>query len=324
MTKRNPDKIVSVAAGIVVIAGLYVIIGLLILPRVDILHKDKEQWRQALASLPKLPPHPTVFPTVRGKVVPTLNLQEAMESTPQAVAAGKKLYARCVACHGANGKGDGPAAVALKPKPRNFTSPKGWTNGYTVADIFKTLSKGVPGTGMPSFDTLSVKDRFDLAHYVQSQGKFNHGKDTPAEIAALDKTFHLSGGVQQPNQVAVPVIMRHMEAEFRAPAPIPVPPASDRSEGARLVRRLVENPHRAALVLAQVPDWRKDLDALVDAVSAATPSSGFNPTAATLNKQQWASFQAELVRLTAPADPRERRRTRGRAGSNGLPVSGRE
>lgn len=304
MTKRNRDKIVSVVAGIVVIAGLYVIVGVLILPRVDILHKDREQWRQALASLPKLPPHPTVFPTVRGKVVPAINLQEVMESTPQAVAAGKKLYAGCVACHGADGKGNGPAAVALKPKPQNFTSSKGWTNGHTVADIFKTLTKGVPGTAMPAFDTLSVKDRFDLAHYVQSLGKFNHGKDTPVEIAALDKTFHLSGGVREPNQVAVPIIMRHMEAEFRAPAPIPIPPALDRSEGARLVRTLVKNPRRAALVLAQVPDWRKNLDALVDAVTAAAPSSGFDPTAAMLDKQQWASFQAELAKLTSPTAPK--------------------
>lgn len=37
-------------------------------------------------------------------------------------AEGEKVYnAFCVTCHGAKGKGDGPAAVALNPKPLDFT-----------------------------------------------------------------------------------------------------------------------------------------------------------------------------------------------------------
>ena len=36
--------------------------------------------------------------------------------------AGKKIFeTNCVACHGSEGKGDGAAAAALTPKPRNFT-----------------------------------------------------------------------------------------------------------------------------------------------------------------------------------------------------------
>src|SRR5438477_12657114 len=35
---------------------------------------------------------------------------------------GAKVYTeRCVLCHGPNGKGDGPAAAGLNPKPRNHT-----------------------------------------------------------------------------------------------------------------------------------------------------------------------------------------------------------
>ena len=38
------------------------------------------------------------------------------------LAAGKKVYQTyCIACHGEKGKGDGAAAAALTPKPRNFT-----------------------------------------------------------------------------------------------------------------------------------------------------------------------------------------------------------
>jgi mono/diheme cytochrome c family protein len=42
---------------------------------------------------------------------------------------GKKLYAaKCTACHGADGKGTGPAASAFHPRPFNFTDPAFWKN----------------------------------------------------------------------------------------------------------------------------------------------------------------------------------------------------
>jgi len=49
-------------------------------------------------------------------------------SDPTALAAGKKIFTTtCVSCHGAAGKGDGPAAMALEPRPANFTDHARWS-----------------------------------------------------------------------------------------------------------------------------------------------------------------------------------------------------
>ncbi len=61
------------------------------------------------------------------------------------VAAGQAVYNRlCVSCHGAGGKGDGPAAAALNPKPRNLVAamPKG--DEY----VKKVITQGGAASGL--------------------------------------------------------------------------------------------------------------------------------------------------------------------------------
>ena len=63
---------------------------------------------------------------------------------------GKNLFgANCVICHGGNGEGDGPGAVAFSPRPANFTDPKFWQNmnDGKIADVIRN------GHGMmPAFN----------------------------------------------------------------------------------------------------------------------------------------------------------------------------
>ena len=82
-------------------------------------------------------------------------------------AAGKLLYAAsCTACHGATGGGNGPAAVALKPKPTDFTAT-GWSAARTDAQLVTAIRAGRPDTGMAPFTELSDADVADLVAYLR-------------------------------------------------------------------------------------------------------------------------------------------------------------
>jgi cytochrome c oxidase cbb3-type subunit I/II len=83
---------------------------------------------------------------------------------------GKEIYLNnCVACHGVNGDGRGPAAAAIPgAKPRNFVEGK-FKYGSTPEQLFKTVSEGVTGTAMPPWKTaLPEDDRRAVIQYVLS------------------------------------------------------------------------------------------------------------------------------------------------------------
>ena len=82
------------------------------------------------------------------------------------------IYAqRCAPCHGANGKGDGPAGKILNPPPRDFaTALKGKGDDW----IAKVITQGGPAVGlsaaMPANSGLSNDQLKDLVQYLKKLG----------------------------------------------------------------------------------------------------------------------------------------------------------
>lgn len=82
------------------------------------------------------------------------------------------LYTRwCAPCHGAEGRGDGPAARHLFPPPRDFYSESfrlvSTTNAVpTREDVEVAIRRGMPGTAMRAFDNLTDAERKQLAEEV--------------------------------------------------------------------------------------------------------------------------------------------------------------
>ena len=95
-------------------------------------------------------------------------------ATPQLVSLGKQIYAQqCAACHGVNGRGDGEAAYLLYPKPRDFVAARyrlvsTWDRVPTDRDLFDTISRGMPGSAMPSWEHLAAEQRWGLVYYIKS------------------------------------------------------------------------------------------------------------------------------------------------------------
>ena len=94
--------------------------------------------------------------------------------SPKLISLGKQIYGeQCAACHGATGRGDGEAAYLLYPKPRDFVAAKyrlvsTWDRVPTDQDLFETISRGMPGSAMPSWEHLSADQRWGLVYYLKS------------------------------------------------------------------------------------------------------------------------------------------------------------
>jgi cytochrome c oxidase cbb3-type subunit 2 len=112
------------------------------------------------------------------EVFPPQNVALSVMAIPQNedfLTRGKAVYERrCIGCHGPKGDGNGVAATFLFPRPRDFTvgvfkfrtTPSG--SLPTDGDLFRTLTRGVRWTAMPTWHELPDKDRFAVITYIKT------------------------------------------------------------------------------------------------------------------------------------------------------------
>jgi mono/diheme cytochrome c family protein len=246
----NREELKRLLSSLMVIIGVLVIAGLfasIVVPGLRNANKPQTPTavRPVVGETGWL--DPTEFPPQRGRVIPPVDPQTLIASSAELMDQGKKLFEQnCSQCHGTTGKGDGPAANTLNPRPRDFSDADGWVNGYGLPGIFKTLSEGIGGTSMNAFDYFSKKDRMALAHYVQSLGAFPHEIKNPQAMAELSKEL-ASAGEKTSNKIPVSMAMAKLEEEFTAEPPL-VSEHGKQSPGARVLERVTIDPARAALV----------------------------------------------------------------------------
>jgi high-affinity iron transporter len=80
---------------------------------------------------------------------------------------GKSIYvARCQSCHGATGRGDGPASAAFAKKPRDFSAQAYWDE-MTDDQLRLFIIEGKPGTIMRGFP-MAEEQLAMLTMYLRS------------------------------------------------------------------------------------------------------------------------------------------------------------
>jgi high-affinity iron transporter len=121
--------------------------------------------RQLLARIDAKAPGPEVSSLakdVRADVIRLYRLTVAPRQAPDLRKAAALFQSNCSACHGVQGRGDGPAAKGMEPPASNFHDV-GRMDVRSIYGLYNTITQGVSGTPMRPFTELSEADRWGLA-----------------------------------------------------------------------------------------------------------------------------------------------------------------
>ena len=99
----------------------------------------------------------------------SLYLVNPIPANPKSLTSGKAVYSsHCLACHGNEGKGDGPAAGLLDPPPANLVKHAAY-GAHPDGQLFIWINQAISGSAMPGFDrVLSEEERWNVINYIHT------------------------------------------------------------------------------------------------------------------------------------------------------------
>jgi len=240
---------------------------------------------------------------IKGTISPPVDVFKLSVSTPEQVEKGKTFYTtNCASCHGEQGKGDGVAGASMNPKPRNFTSPDGWTNSPKFTGMYKTLQEGITTRGMASYSNLPPEDRIALIHYIQQTFMKDYPKVTEEELKELDKTYSLLQGTKMPNQIPVQAAIEKITAEKsafdkRIDELADSVKNNNTDQGAVILKNISNNLSRSMTVLALDSSWINNGKSLYDIFASNPVQNGFKAKAYSVTPADLSVLHAYLRNL---------------------------
>jgi cytochrome c oxidase cbb3-type subunit 2 len=141
-------------------------------------------------------PKKPIFYFIEEPIQPPIYIGTPPGPSEQIVAQGKNVWkkAKCWECHGDTGKGDGEKAPGLEddfgfPIPPADLTAGQFKSGPGVGDVFRTISTGLNGTPMPSYeDSLNEQERWALSYFILSLSAYTDPLSRqPLKISAEDR-----------------------------------------------------------------------------------------------------------------------------------------
>ncbi len=229
----------------------------------------------------------TVTEIVRGDPKSITTPNEAI------IAKGKTIFANaCAVCHGPDGKADTPTALSIKS--RNFHQKEGWKKGNSFAQMFDTVTKGLPGTAMPPQEaTLNPNDRIAVIHYIRTLAD-HFPPITEEEATLLDNEYKLSEGVELTvNRIPIQAASRLLEKAAPQKPELQFILANLKDYSGR--NQLCSNPSRAVSLLQASDVWQKDPQSLLKFISLNLGNNGFKNSTVLMNPQQLEKLHRMLL-----------------------------
>jgi mono/diheme cytochrome c family protein len=143
-----------------------------------------------------------------------------------AEARGRAVYENyCIGCHGAEGRGDGPAARFLDPVPRDFQTGKFKFRSTLFgqppfeSDLMRTVTCGLPGSSMPGFPLVPEIERRDVVRYVLHVAKVGEANRNLAYSARED-----GATIDQFRKERLPSLREEIETEYASVKRVTIAP----------------------------------------------------------------------------------------------------
>ncbi|HEY7031352.1 MAG TPA: copper resistance protein CopC [Thermomicrobiales bacterium] len=108
--------------------------------------------------------------TTAGGTAVALTAKSPVTADQASITRGQEIFAaNCAVCHGATGRGDGPAAAGLNPPyppPADFQTAH--ARSHYDGEFFNWIKNGKPNTAMPAFgDKLNDQDVWNVINYLR-------------------------------------------------------------------------------------------------------------------------------------------------------------
>jgi high-affinity iron transporter len=198
---------------------------------------------------------------LRWELIAAYRLTVAPKQAPHLAGAAQLFEAQCAGCHGAGGRGDGPAAKGMDPAPANFHNAERM-RVRSLYGLYNTITLGVAGTTMRGYKELSDDQRWMLAFHLaslrqgaavlaQGEAAWAQGQGKQAFASLKDLVTQAPADVEAQHGAAVLPVQAWLTAHpelLSATAPSPF--ALTRSKLDESVQRYARGEREAARQLA--------------------------------------------------------------------------